>query len=162
MLTLVNESTGEIHRRCNTCFRYLSYALFCKHDTSPDGLSYYCRDCKSEQYKRRYTPHPRVKLTSAQLKHNAWQRDLMREYGISHEQYQCLVVKSGGVCGICQEPFNDKPTHAMHIDHCHETGRVRGLLCARCNRGLGLFRDNPRFLRNAAGYVEAANTNSSE
>ena len=67
-------------------------------------------------------------------------------YGITEEEYRFLVVQQDNKCGICGRPFIDTP----HIDHNHETGEVRGLLCSKCNKGLGLFDDNPDYLEKAS------------
>ena len=64
------------------------------------------------------------------------------------DEYQILVNKYQGKCGICGE------NHVLVIDHCHETGIVRGMLCRNCNSGLGLFQDNPLVLRSAIQYRE--------
>ena len=69
-------------------------------------------------------------------------------YGVTPEGYGRLKDRAGGTCEICgeQDP-------ALHIDHDHSTGNVRGLLCANCNRGLGMFRDDPGILRKAIEYL---------
>lgn len=75
-----------------------------------------------------------------------------KKYGMSLADRDSMVEDQGNVCLICQEildlQFN------THIDHCHTSGRVRGVLCSKCNQGIGLFRDNPEFMRRAANYVE--------
>ena len=84
---------------------------------------------------------------------------LKMTYGITVEQYNDMLGKQEGKCAIC---FAKKPggrTKMFFIDHCHNTGEVRGLLCMRCNTGLGLFLDNPKFLLNAISYLKE---NSSE
>ena len=72
-----------------------------------------------------------------------------RIYGITPEQYDQMLQAQGGKCSICGE-FMVKP----HVDHCHSTGAVRGLLCPQCNQGLGLFYDRLDLLRNAITYLE--------
>lgn len=75
-------------------------------------------------------------------------------YGITPEQYAEFLEKQNGKCAIC---FAKKPggrTKMFFIDHCHTHGNVRGLLCMRCNTGLGLFLDNPKFLWNAISYLK--------
>jgi hypothetical protein len=64
--------------------------------------------------------------------------------------YEMLLVKSGGVCDICSVKFKNKEPY---VDHCHSTGRVRGLLCNDCNVGLGRFKDNDTLLINAIKYL---------
>jgi hypothetical protein len=75
---------------------------------------------------------------------------LKRKYGMSLEEYGAMWTRQGGACAICERPFRRTP----HVDHCHVTRLVRGLLCSNCNVGLGYFEDNPIFLRRAAAYVE--------
>lgn len=72
-------------------------------------------------------------------------------YGITVEDYQRLLQSQEGLCAICRLPPGDE---VLHVDHDHVTGKVRGLLHSNCNRGLGLFCDNPEALRRAAEYVE--------
>ena len=84
-------------------------------------------------------------------------RHLITKYGITQEWYDQTAEAQGGLCAICgSDP--DITTHGITrfaIDHCHKTGKVRGLLCNNCNVGIGLFADNPGMMRKAAGYLEA-------
>ena len=77
-----------------------------------------------------------------------------RKYGLTPEAIDAMLLVQEGRCAICP---SDKPGGQgdWHVDHCHETGRIRGLLCQKCNQGLGLFRDKPALLRAAATYVES-------
>lgn len=76
---------------------------------------------------------------------------LKREYGISSEAYDALLVMQDWKCAICCA--GPEPNRKMSVDHDHGTGVVRGLLCRNCNSGLGYFYDNPKFLRNAILYI---------
>lgn len=69
-------------------------------------------------------------------------------YGLSEDAYQVLLAVASGSCMLCH-----KPTNKLHIDHNHETGEVRGLLCGSCNRGLGMFHDNTETLTAAIEYL---------
>ena len=84
---------------------------------------------------------------------------LKMAYGITVEQYNDMLDKQKGKCAICTVKKPGGRTKMFFIDHCHNTGKVRGLLCMRCNTGLGLFLDNPKFLLNAISYLKE---NSSE
>ena len=77
----------------------------------------------------------------------------------SLDNYKTLIEAHGNVCGICGEAEMDNPS--LSIDHCHTTGKIRGLLCTRCNRGLGLFKDNSKNLLNAVKYLERYALNKS-
>jgi hypothetical protein len=72
------------------------------------------------------------------------------KYGLSETEYLSLFEAQENSCSICHESF-DKVRAC--VDHCHESGKVRGLLCDNCNRGLGLFYDNKEFLLNAIVYL---------
>jgi len=81
---------------------------------------------------------------------------LRRYYGISLEDYNDLRVSQGNKCFICHRPEGAFKT-SLSVDHCHTTGKVRGLLCPWCNRGLRYFRDSPEALRRAAEHCERDN-----
>jgi hypothetical protein len=74
-------------------------------------------------------------------------------YGITLEQKVNLLASQGGVCAICQ--CVDTSKRPWHVDHCHVTKKIRGILCTHCNVMLGRARDNPEVLRTAAVYLEA-------
>ncbi len=75
-----------------------------------------------------------------------------RRYGVSAVRFEEMHESQGGLCLICHSPELSKPV--LCIDHDHATGKIRGLLCIRCNAGLGQFRDNPAIMRAAAIYIE--------
>lgn len=81
-----------------------------------------------------------------------WHRryHLRSKYGLSVEDYEFLMVVYDSKCGICGREQPD----GLHIDHEHESGRIRGLLCGSCNRAIGLMQDSPKVLRAAAKYLE--------
>lgn len=74
-------------------------------------------------------------------------------YGLTVEQYDAMVLTQGGVCAICRA---DRPggKGRWHVDHCHDSGKIRELLCHSCNTGLGAFRDNLTLLQAAVAYLE--------
>lgn len=84
---------------------------------------------------------------------------VMKKYGITVADYEARLAAQSGACAICRSSFNvHRGTTAVRlaVDHDHVTGRVRGLLCSRCNTGLGLFGDNPTLLRDAIAYLGGA------
>jgi hypothetical protein len=72
------------------------------------------------------------------------------QLGVTDAEYERLLAAQSGDCAICGNP---PKTRRLHADHNHKTGRVRGLLCHKCNRGLAYFNDDPDRLRAATGYV---------
>lgn len=77
-----------------------------------------------------------------------WNR-IKNRYGISEKDFDVMLLKQKGSCAICGKKTNQR----LHIDHCHKTNRVRGLLCGSCNRALGLLKDNTEFLAQAIVYL---------
>lgn len=77
---------------------------------------------------------------------------IRRVYGLSPAKYYRMFDAQGGRCAICRTKFGENPRDT-HVDHDHETGKVRGLLCPDCNRGLGLFRDDPVAIARALDYL---------
>lgn len=70
-------------------------------------------------------------------------------------KYQELFATQGGCCACCHTPLAVLRGKNLVVDHCHETSKIRGLLCHNCNLGLGNFKDDPNILRAAADYIEA-------
>lgn len=79
-------------------------------------------------------------------------RYALREFGLTEEEYDVLFDSQGGRCAICRE------TSQQHlcVDHCHDTGIIRGLLCRKCNAGVGLLGDTTEHLEKALAYLRAA------
>lgn len=75
---------------------------------------------------------------------------LKHHYNLTTDQYAAMVADQAGCCAICQQ----SSSRTLHVDHCHATGKIRALLCSRCNAALGSMRDNPDLLRAAADYLE--------
>lgn len=120
--------TRDEHGRklCRLCEQWLSPDNFRSNACRPDGLEYQCEPCFVDLgYRRRY--------------------------GITLAQYSVMLREQDGSCLICDDVDIDR---RLHVDHDHATGAVRGLLCGRCNVGLGCFRDDPKLLRLAATYLE--------
>ena len=85
-------------------------------------------------------------------------QDLRKNYGVTFEWYREQLSKQNNVCAICEQPETaviKNKVIAMPVDHDHATGKVRGLLCTKCNRGLGLFSDKVENLNKAIRYLES-------
>lgn len=76
----------------------------------------------------------------------------MKRYGLTAEAYEAMLAAQGGVCAICGGV--DAKGRRLSVDHDHESGVVRALLCGGCNVALGFMRDDPTLLRAAADYLE--------
>ena len=85
--------------------------------------------------------------------------NLKQSYGITEEDYAVILEQQRGVCAICGDGPNahwvrSQKNKVLAVDHDHKTGKIRGLLCAKCNAGLGAFLDNPKLLRKAVKYLK--------
>ncbi len=122
---------------------------------------------RTPEYRRRRADYMRgwrnrwLEIDPAKIKRNARRAALKRRYGITPEQYDEILARQGGKCAICGNgnPQTNRPSR-FHVDHCHETGHIRGLLCIKCNHALGRFGDSVegvervlKYLRGASGGV---------
>ena len=76
---------------------------------------------------------------------------LRSRHGITLADFERMLAEQGGVCAICGRPPNGHG--ALHVDHCHTTGRIRGLLCFSCNYAVGALQDKPELFERAADYL---------
>jgi hypothetical protein len=115
------------HKRCADCREVKPLGEFDRARSQSGGRNCYCKPCRRRR-----------------------ERDarFLREYGLTAESLQALVDAQDGQCAICRE------RSAVHVDHDHLTGAVRGVLCFQCNAALGQFRDRPDILRTAIDYLE--------
>ncbi len=91
-------------------------------------------------------------------------KHLRHKYGLTLEDYNRILEFQGGVCAICKRSESIKKKRAkgsafsgvqpLSVDHCHTTGKIRGLLCGRCNTAVGLLENDKRFLRSAHKYLQ--------
>jgi hypothetical protein len=90
--------------------------------------------------------------------HYIW--TLQYKYGLTPDAYRALLTQQGAGCAICgltlSQQWKEGWNHPLEVDHDHETGRVRGLLCSSCNVSLGRFKHDPVLIRRAAEYLEAS------
>lgn len=109
-----------------------------------------CRDCTNKYFtdKRREDPK-----WAAARKAEGRRYHLKVKYSITETEYDDLLEKQNGRCAICKEICTTG--RRLAVDHNHQTGAIRGLLCGRCNRGIGHFRDNPELLKSVIIYLTA-------
>jgi len=109
----------------------------------------YCCECNRIAYRKHYKQNSEKVLTR-QRSNGASHRQTCKGYGLTEQAYAEMLNQQGGTCAICKvEPGGKR----LAIDHCHESGKVRGLLCQECNHGLGKFRDSLSLLERAHGYL---------
>ncbi|MEV6579128.1 endonuclease VII domain-containing protein [Streptomyces sp. NPDC051582] len=120
-------SAPEGYKHCLGCGEAKPQSEWHRNSAASDGLATRCKACRA---------------IGNRVGH------LKRAYGITEAERDEMIAMQGGVCCICLT------APAVHVDHCHETGRVRGVLCLNCNMGLGLLKENPDRIRRAIQYLE--------
>ena len=143
---------------CTKCGQNKLLAEFHNQSDKKDGKRSQCKLCTNERNLKKYHSCDDTKRSHhmASRKHSLW-----KNYGITLENYDAMLLFQKGRCAICYSGkpwgFGSKPkrsTEFFSVDHDHTTDEVRGLLCQPCNIGLGSFRDNPDHLRMAIKYLE--------
>lgn len=165
---------------CSTCKNELDISSFQKREVSKDGYRGQCKACRKPTFdkykkskkgklsKKQWEDRNKVKINKTQKEWRDNNKDkmkviqkryrtnnpdshrkyLMQKYGITEKIYDLMVKVQKGKCLICKE----KPKR-LYVDHCHETNIVRGLLCNKCNQGIGYFKDSINNLKNAIAYL---------
>lgn len=129
-------------RTCRDCETEFPLSVFSRNRGSKLGRVWACPSCYAAQQEC-----SKVK----RREHNRATRRA-RKYGISLVEVQWLFSRQNGCCGICGAVL-DPHAKETHVDHCHSTGVVRGVLCRHCNSGLGYFKDDPERLTAAIRYL---------
>lgn len=128
-------------KTCTKCGLKKQLDGFHKRSAMLDGRKSECKECTRKYQKEKYD--------SGELREAVY----LRNYGITLEQYDQMVLDQDGCCKICGTDNPGSNRCRFSIDHNHETGEVRGLLCGSCNAALGLFKDNPSTLLSAFNYL---------
>ena len=157
---------------CRDCKESKALGKFTANAACVGGRRPACKSCENVKRNARYALHKdsiqaerrrqyHANLTeSRRQRREGYYRDRewwilrqqLRIYGLTLDQYHALQERQDFSCAICGDELTNKK-EGTHIDHCHNTHRVRGLLCGGCNKGLGQFRERPEALMAAADYV---------
>lgn len=131
----------EIKKKCPRCNEHKLLIEFSKNRSRKHGVSTYCKPCGKRYDKSwRRTDSGRKIVRDAMLKYS---------YGVTGDQFDALMIAQSGSCAVC----NEIPERRLDLDHDHKTGTPRGLLCNRCNQGIGLFRESSELLATAIEYL---------
>ena len=135
---------------CGRCKQAKETTGFTKNRSCGDGLCEWCKSCK-QRYSTAFNRQPKQQQKTRG-------RNLQRLYGISLADYKALHKKQNGRCAVCGNlettKRGGKTLLPLSVDHDHLTEKIRGLLCNRCNRMLGMGDENPKLFRKLAGYLE--------
>lgn len=133
--------------RCNKLKKKESYSRF-----ENGELKTVCKWCEREIRKLNKKPkEKRIPMTKEEARVNSKKHMLKRRYGISIEQYDEMNKRQGGCCAVCKNPPSSR---SLHVDHDHETGKVRELLCSNCNAVLGQSKESIKNLKELIKYLE--------
>lgn len=145
-------------KHCPRCSSDKHRDEFHNNAGQPDGKAVWCKACMKIHFNN-LTPSQRKRRDETAT---AWRQvnkekhalhgkrcRIKREYGITLEEYEKIIAGPCGICGSTPEENKHR-----HLDHCHDTGKVRGALCNVCNTGLGMFKHNPDLLRKAIAYLK--------
>jgi hypothetical protein len=129
---------------CCSCKETKPLDNFCKDSQTPHGFSRRCKNCNSDKGRDRYRNN--------KDKYREYARK--KKFGMERHEYETILSKQDGCCAVCGHVPKDG--EVLSVDHCHETGDIRGLLCSNCNLGIGHFKDNIDLLGLAIKYLENA------
>lgn len=128
---------------CTKCNKTLPLTSFHKNRSNKGGLRLQCKYCRNASYRSWRKANP----------HKVREQKYKNRYGISITEYNSLLKRQEYSCKICGINSPGRRNY-FFVDHCHSTGRVRGLLCDNCNKGLGHFKDNISTLKMAIKYIK--------
>lgn len=131
-------------KKCSICGEIRVLEDFYADSRASDGKQSQCKFCDQARQRARNASDP-----GGQYARTGRKAHLRRMYGITEADYEAKSRKQRGRCSLC----NKKPIR-LYVDHCHSTGKVRGLICNECNRALGLVRDDRETLRKMIDYLE--------
>lgn len=141
---MVAEETKILTKVCYNCKKDKSLDLYHIDRKTKTGRASYCKECAITSGKEWYKKSEKYR----QIVRNS---GLKARFGISLADYDEMLKAQNSVCAICK---NRDLNRNLHVDHCHKTGIIRGLLCKTCNYGLGNFKDNTEYLENAIEYLD--------
>jgi hypothetical protein len=151
----VGDGRQIIRMRCPRCDTIKLADNFRKCSSKLTGLSSYCIPCEKSYYNA-YRKKRRAAQTSEERYIDSRKSSLKTMHDLTVEQYDLMLSSQNEKCAICGSKDSGRKGRTafkMYVDHCHETGRIRGLLCSSCNLGLGKFKDDPDRLMVAAAYL---------
>lgn len=140
-------------KQCQLCKLTKDTSHFHKSKSNKDGYGSYCKPCKYEANKK--SDSKRLSENRIRFLEQRKNWHLKQTYGITLDHYKKLLKKQDYKCAICNKPEAEEIYRRLAVDHCHDTLKIRGLLCQRCNRAIGLFKNNADNLRAAIVYLES-------
>lgn len=147
---------------CRRCQVLKPVDQFWKNRAKLSGLSQYCNTCSNLNRKetRHRAAEGKTKFKRGSYKHfsedqhrvRAREQSLIKEYNITIHEYNAMFNNQNGCCAICNT-HQSSLKRPLDVDHDHNTGKIRGLLCFKCNTGIGLLQEDPGILNKAIEYL---------
>lgn len=140
---------------CPSCERELPLGLFyLRGDTGKPRV--YCKKCIADKARER-NKTDKAKEANRQRS----RKHILKSYGMTEEEFDTLLSSQNSQCKICKTDLiptgtREELVKIACVDHCHNTGKVRGILCRKCNSGIGYFKDNPDLVGQAVSYLSGA------
>lgn len=136
-------------RNCNQCGGFKGWLCFSINSKGINGRKSICKVCSNKSQKALYKKRKTNDIEGFRKKTRA--QTLWKKYKLTEEVFDTINEYQGGVCAICgkAELFHGN----LVVDHCHKTGEVRGLLCVKCNAGIGQLGDDPIIVDKALDYL---------
>ena len=138
-------------RVCKTCEVEKPLSEYPKHGAYKDGIRPHCNPCRQVYERKQHHTHKHNRPYVYEVDKS---RKLQKEYGIDYQKYLEMLDNQNGKCAICGTS-DTGGRKAFHVDHCHNTKKVRGLLCGNCNSGIGNLRDDINLLQRAIEYLQS-------
>lgn len=140
-------------KTCSTCKKEKLLGEYYKHKSYKDGHRSTCKSCCSLYEKDRYLKLKNDGNIYIKNKQETVRKsNLMNAYGLSIEKYDELLIQQNHCCAVCEKHTNELKRR-LSVDHCHETGFIRGLLCDNCNQKLISNRTDPNIFMRAYYYM---------
>ena len=140
-----------LFRECKTCGEVKPHSEFHKNKKYKDNIRPHCKVCRREYENKSHHKHKHKRPYRYEEDKNI---KLQRTYGISYQEYLYMLEAQSGCCAICGTD-DPKPRKAFCVDHCHKTGKVRSLLCGKCNTGIGLLQEDIGIMLRAIEYISS-------
>lgn len=137
------------YKLCSRCKNIKPESEFYKNKSKEDGYSHNCKEC-GKYYTKKWKSENRDAVKRYNKK-NSINRNLIKRYGITLDDKRNMLNIQNNRCKICGNEFEEESS--AFVDHKHENGLVRGLLCTKCNTAIGYLQDNPKIIANAMLYV---------
>jgi len=139
-------------KNCTGCKKEKDLDEFSPQPTGKLGRHSKCKACHNAAAKKHWMKNKVVLMARQKIRYHESKSWVKAKYGLSKDEFNAMVEATNGLCQICHNPPSRR---SLSVDHDHATGKVRGLLCERCNLAIGNMLDDPARLRAAAAYLES-------